>query len=253
MATRQQHKLFVEDRKGRREFVLDEKLYALGDGSDCEIQLFSPVVQSHHVMLVQVSNDDGTVGYRVVEGNTGGNDVYINANKLATECTLQHLDEITIGSEVSMIYHQERHGPSTHAASTSSPRTPSAGSDASPIAIVQPSKRKDILYYNQALEYANEEQWHEVKMLLDQAIALRSDEAEYYSLLGVAYLGLRDNHAALVQFRLAYSLDKDDPLLQPHMQFLLFGEFGLSDYRTSTGDGNVGYGTSPVSRSPFPE
>lgn len=202
-------------------------------------------------MLVQVSNGDGTFYYRIIEGNTYGNGVYINASRLAAKQPLQHLDEIIIGSEVRMNYHQESQRLFTSGASPSSPRTMGVGAEASQDAIARSSKRKDTIYYNQALEYANEEQWHEVKALLDKAIALRSDEAEYYSLLGVAYLGLRDNHAALVQFRLAYGLDKDDPLLQPHMQFLHFEEFGFSDYKCPTEGGDLGHRDSQISEVNF--
>lgn len=112
--------------------------------------------------------------------------------------------------------------------------------------------REDIAYYNQALDYAKEEQWHEAKALLGKAIALSTDEAEYHSLLGVVYLGLRDNNAALAQFRVAYRLNKEDPLLQPYMLFLLFGEFGLDDYKPPTAFSGWDGRPPPNSGSAFP-
>lgn len=88
--------------------------------------------------------------------------------------------------------------------------------------------RLDIQLYNQALDYAKEGQWHKSEILLLQAIGLNSQEAEYHSLLAVAFLGLGLTSRVIEQLRIAYELDPSDPLLQHHLPLLILGGSGSS-------------------------
>ena len=74
-----------------------------------------------------------------------------------------------------------------------------------------PTMRLDIQLYNQALDYAKEGQWHESERLLVQAIGLNPQEAEYHSLLAVAFLGLGLTSRAIAQLRMAHELNPSDP------------------------------------------
>jgi tetratricopeptide (TPR) repeat protein len=79
---------------------------------------------------------------------------------------------------------------------------------------------KDIELYNQALDYGKEGIWADVILLLHQALKINDSEAEYYSLMGVAYLGLETKDLAIYNFRQAYKLNPLDPLLAHYLPFL---------------------------------
>lgn len=102
--------------------------------------------------------------------------------------------------------------------------------------------RLDIQLYNQALDYVKEGQWHESEMLLVQAIGLNSQEAEYHSLLAVAFLGLGLTSRAIEQLRMAHELNPSDPLLQHHLPLLILGG----------NDSSSGFDTPPDSGSRVP-
>ncbi|MBD2020416.1 hypothetical protein H6F43_09475 [Leptolyngbya sp. FACHB-36] len=84
--------------------------------------------------------------------------------------------------------------------------------------------REDIQCYNCALDRAKEGEWQQAETLLIVATRLASKEAEYYSLLGVVYLGLRNRSLAIEHFRIAYSLNLHDPLLQTYIPLIALND-----------------------------
>ena len=113
--------------------------------------------------------------------------------------------------------------------------------------------QKHIVYYNQALDYAKEGLWLEAESLLEQAISLESQVAEYHSLLAVVYLGLKKRRPAIVQLRLAYQLNVQDPLLQEWMALLILGHADQPDDKDEPpGSAPLGRGGSKDPRPPFP-
>ena len=79
------HVLIVEDDKGCREFTLKAPLYVIGRDPNCDIRLISQFVSRRHANLIQVSNDDGSFFYSIVDGAKGkssANGLLINGRKL---------------------------------------------------------------------------------------------------------------------------------------------------------------------------
>jgi len=234
------HLLVLEDDEGRREFVLNSPIYSMGKDPQCDVRLVSRFVSRHHATLLQLPNDDSNYYYRIVDGNlqgkTSANGLMINGRRFQAH-NLQNEDEIVFGPQVRAIYYRLDEPTITP--------PPFQLAQPLPAAKAETTMREDIQYYNQALHCAQEGRWGETRDLLLKAIALRVDEAEYHSLLAVAYLGLQDRKLALEQFRLAYSLNAQDPLLQPYLSFIVFGEF-------DSGSSHPGYDFPPNSGSPFP-
>jgi pSer/pThr/pTyr-binding forkhead associated (FHA) protein len=102
------HILIVEDDKGRRDYILDGPVYSIGRAPKCDIRLVSQFVSRRHATLVQLSNEDGTYYYRIVDGNLKGkissNGLLINSRKLR-EHNLINEDEIVFGPGVQAIYY----------------------------------------------------------------------------------------------------------------------------------------------------
>jgi tetratricopeptide (TPR) repeat protein len=80
--------------------------------------------------------------------------------------------------------------------------------------------RPDIELYNEALDSGKEGAWADVVLLLRKALQINDSEAEYYSLMGVAYLGLELKDLAIYNFRQANKLNPYDPLLAHYLPFL---------------------------------
>jgi hypothetical protein len=102
--------------------------------------------------------------------------------------------------------------------------------------------RADIRLYNTALDCAQIGDWKAAIAAIYQAIALEADEAEYHSLLAVAYLGCRAQRIPVAQinpsihkdqsdfatytklarraFYNAFLIDPGDPLLDSYMSWL---------------------------------
>jgi tetratricopeptide (TPR) repeat protein len=80
--------------------------------------------------------------------------------------------------------------------------------------------RPDIELYNEALDCGKEGAWADVVLLLRKALQINDSEAEYYSLMGVAYLGLELKDLAIYNFRQAHKLNPFDPLLAHYLPFL---------------------------------
>ncbi|PZV12434.1 MAG: phosphopeptide-binding protein [Leptolyngbya sp.] len=106
-AAYQSHLFIIHDDKGRAEIPLDRELHSIGRDPDCDIRLVSQFVSRRHATLVQLSNDDGTYCYRIVDGIPAGrsssNGLVINGLKLRAH-TLEHEDEIVFGPKVTATY-----------------------------------------------------------------------------------------------------------------------------------------------------
>jgi pSer/pThr/pTyr-binding forkhead associated (FHA) protein len=103
----QNHLLIVEDDKGRREFILDSPIYSIGRDPKCDIRLISQFVSRRHATLVQLTHEDGSYYYRIVDGNLKGkpsaNGLLVNGRKLQAH-DLQNEDKIVFGPKVHAIY-----------------------------------------------------------------------------------------------------------------------------------------------------
>jgi len=108
MPNQSTHLLIVEDDKGRRVFTLEDPLYSIGRTSDVDIRLFSQFVSRRHATLVRREREDGSVYYRIVDGNLKGKPsakgLIINGQKLQAH-DLEDEDEIVFGSQVSAKYY----------------------------------------------------------------------------------------------------------------------------------------------------
>ncbi len=106
-AVYQSHLFIIQDDKGRAEITLDRDLHSIGRDPDCDIRLVSQFVSRRHATLVQLSNDDGTYCYRIVDGIPAGrpssNGLLINGLRLRAH-TLEHEDEIVFGPNVTATY-----------------------------------------------------------------------------------------------------------------------------------------------------
>jgi pSer/pThr/pTyr-binding forkhead associated (FHA) protein len=105
---KQNHLLIIEDDKGRREFILDAPHYSIGRDPKCDIRLVSQFVSRRHATLVQLTQDDGSFTYRIVDGNAKGrpsaNGLLINGRKLQAH-DLTNEDEVVFGPKVRAIYY----------------------------------------------------------------------------------------------------------------------------------------------------
>lgn len=104
----QNHLLIIEDDRGRREFLLDAPHYSIGRDPKCDIRLVSQFVSRRHATLVQLTQDDGTFYYRIVDGNAKGrlsaNGLLINGRKLQAHDLINE-DEVVFGPKVRAIYY----------------------------------------------------------------------------------------------------------------------------------------------------
>ncbi len=107
-ASRQTHKLIIEDSKGQEEYTLDSPVYSIGRDPHCDIQLSSYFVSRHHATLVRFADDAGNFCYRILDGNLKGkqsaNGLLINGRKQQAH-NLQNRDKIVFGPQVQAIYY----------------------------------------------------------------------------------------------------------------------------------------------------
>jgi tetratricopeptide (TPR) repeat protein len=107
-----------------------------------------------------------------------------------------------------------------------------------PLIILALTMREDIRLYNLALDCDQVGDWEAAIAKLHRAIEDRPQEAEYHSLLAVAYLGCCDKalptpdstleqsrqmytHLARLAFRRALALNRNDPILSKYLNWLL--------------------------------
>lgn len=107
IAPHQNHLLIIQDDSGRHEISLESPKYVIGRDPNCDIRLVSQFVSRRHATLVQLSNDDGSCSYRIVDGVPAGkpssNGLLINGHKLRAH-NLQHEDRVVFGPTVSATY-----------------------------------------------------------------------------------------------------------------------------------------------------
>ncbi|ESA32222.1 fha domain-containing protein [Leptolyngbya sp. Heron Island J] len=115
--------LIVEDSQGRRKIVLENPIYSMGRDAKCDIRVASLFMSRHHATLIQISQDDGTSHYRILDGNLEGkassNGILINGRKLKTHHDLTNEDEIVFGPQARAIYYQLQ-----RASGANTPRNP---------------------------------------------------------------------------------------------------------------------------------
>jgi pSer/pThr/pTyr-binding forkhead associated (FHA) protein len=104
----QSHLLIIQDDTGEREMRLHQTRYSIGRDPDCNIRLISQFVSRHHATLEQLSHEDGTFYYRILDGNFRGkpsaNGLLINGRKLRSR-DLENKDEVIFGPHVKVVYH----------------------------------------------------------------------------------------------------------------------------------------------------
>lgn len=107
-ASRQTHKLIIEDSKGQEEYTLQEPVYSIGRDPTCDIRLSSYFVSRHHATLVRFTDEEGSYFYRIIDGNLKGkvsaNGLLINGRKLQSH-DLQNQDKVIFGPQVQAIYY----------------------------------------------------------------------------------------------------------------------------------------------------
>jgi len=107
-ASRQTHRLIIEDSKGQEEYTLEESMYTIGRDPTCDIRLSSYFVWRHHATLVRFPDEEGGYYYRIVDGNLKGklsaNGLLINGRKLQTH-DLKSQDKIVFGPQVLAFYY----------------------------------------------------------------------------------------------------------------------------------------------------
>lgn len=107
-ASRQTHRLIIEDSKGQEEYTLEESMYTIGRDPNCDIRLSSYFVSRHHATLVRFPDEEGGYYYRIVDGNLKGklsaNGLLINGRRLQTH-DLTSQDKIIFGPQVQAFYY----------------------------------------------------------------------------------------------------------------------------------------------------
>ena len=103
---REEHVLVVSDGKGHREIQLQNQIYSLGRGKQCDIVLQSQFVSRHHATLVKREEEDGNC-YRIIDGDSKGktsvNGLLINDKKVRFH-DLKNGDKVIFGPQVSAVY-----------------------------------------------------------------------------------------------------------------------------------------------------
>lgn len=102
------HLLIIEDDRGcLQEHVLGAPLHSIGRDPKCDIRLSSRFVSRRQATLVQITNDDGSYHYRIVDGvpkgRSSSNGMLVNGRKMLA-CDLHDQDEIMFGPQVRVTY-----------------------------------------------------------------------------------------------------------------------------------------------------
>jgi pSer/pThr/pTyr-binding forkhead associated (FHA) protein len=102
------HLLLVRDDQGEQQITIERSLCTIGRDPRCTIRLASQFVSRRHATLIQLSFEDGTCRYRIVDGSPKGkasaNGLLINGRKLQTH-VLCDRDKIVFGPQVWAVYH----------------------------------------------------------------------------------------------------------------------------------------------------
>uniref|UniRef100_A0A832H7T0 FHA domain-containing protein n=1 Tax=Oscillatoriales cyanobacterium SpSt-402 TaxID=2282168 RepID=A0A832H7T0_9CYAN len=108
MSSDLKHLLIIEDDRGcLQEYVLGAPLHSIGRDPKCDIRLSSRFVSRRQATLVQITDDDGSYHYRIVDGvpkgRTSSNGMIVNGRKMLA-CDLHDQDEIMFGPQVRVTY-----------------------------------------------------------------------------------------------------------------------------------------------------
>jgi tetratricopeptide (TPR) repeat protein len=99
--------LVIDDDWGRRELPLGQPQYTIGRDPDCDICLHSRFASRRHAVLLRFDLPEGGFGYRIVDGDTGGNPstngLLVNGCRCQT-WELQAGDAVVFGPRVQAIY-----------------------------------------------------------------------------------------------------------------------------------------------------
>lgn len=103
---REEHILIVTDGKGYREIRLQDSVYSLGRGKQCDIVLQSQFVSRHHATLIKRKVEESSY-YRLVDGDSEGktsvNGLLINGKKVRFH-DLKNGDKVIFGPQVEAVY-----------------------------------------------------------------------------------------------------------------------------------------------------
>lgn len=108
MSPNSKHVLIIEDDRGRlQEYVLGAPLHSIGRDPNCDIWLQSQFVSRRQATLVQITDEDGSFHYRIVDGapkgKTSSNGILVNGQKILA-CDLKDRDEIVFGPQIRATY-----------------------------------------------------------------------------------------------------------------------------------------------------
>jgi len=103
---REEHVLIVTDGKGYREIRLQDSVYSVGRGKQCDIVLQSQFVSRHHATLIRRKVEENSY-YRLVDGDSEGktsvNGLLINGKKVRFH-DLKNGDKVIFGPQVEAVY-----------------------------------------------------------------------------------------------------------------------------------------------------
>lgn len=103
---REEHILIVTDGKGHREIRLQNEIYTLGRGVNCNILLQSQFVSRHHATLMRHNREEKTY-YQIIDGDAQGkasvNGLLINGRKIRFH-NLESGDKVIFGPQVEAVY-----------------------------------------------------------------------------------------------------------------------------------------------------
>jgi pSer/pThr/pTyr-binding forkhead associated (FHA) protein len=106
------HLLILRDDKGRKEVIMREARYTLGRAENCSIRIQSQFVSRYHAIVCRFMREDGTIGYRIIDGDEQGkasvNGLMINGKKSSSH-ELKDGDTVVFGPQVFAIYQHRRY------------------------------------------------------------------------------------------------------------------------------------------------
>jgi len=105
--TKEEHRLIINDNRGRKEFLLTEQKYSLGRSANCDIIIKSQFVSRHHATLIRHQREDHCFYYEIIDGNgadkVSANGLLFNHKKIS-RYNLRSGDEIIFGPQISIVY-----------------------------------------------------------------------------------------------------------------------------------------------------
>ena len=103
---REEHVLVITDGKGYREIRLQDNIYSVGRGRQCDIVLHSQFVSRHHATIIKREDEENNY-YRIIDGNNEGktsvNGLLIDGKKVRFH-DLRNGDKVVFGPQVEALY-----------------------------------------------------------------------------------------------------------------------------------------------------